>query len=698
MGTALSVAAGHVGGLSGQGAWDSPEALRLAERAIEARAHAFADSSLVSFRATAQGHVYFMGQLEAEREVIRADQIALDIRWQTPDRALQTIVGRRHEQRLPGEIRYHLDHLSLVLDNFGDRIRMGDGDEVRDAPHPAAPDALSHYEYQLADSLEIRIQGRRSRVFELRIRPRNPDEAAVVGSVFVDRGTGAIARMRLTFTRASYRDPNLVQIALDLRSGLIEGRYWLPVEQDLEITRAVRWFDFPVSSVIRTRLEVDRYEINGGIDLVVAAGSRVATYPDDVLEAFDAWREPLYGGPIDESDRSDEELDRAIRDATELVRSRPLVGGSRLQLWMPGISSALRVRRSEGLFAGSGLLYRPTPGVRARLWSGFATGASRGEIALALGFPIGLWDLEIEGRGQSLEDVGDRPAAGVTQTLGLLLTGEDYTDPFFEDRVTASLAGPIGRGRIGLGLSYRNQRRADLAVDDALIGSDPTRPIRPIDEGELVALDADLRLPLGEVGGGRVSTRLEAEAATSAVGDFGFARARGSLRWDRDRLASPWSGSAELSVGASAGDVPAQRLFLMGGRGTLPGYGFRPWGGDRMVFLRGEVARTVAHPWLRVRASAATGWTDLSDAGADAAARFGVVETGGLESSVGVGVGLFWDLIRVDVVRGLGGDPVPSFEPPIEAGGPPTLEELRPPTLGRWLLQISIDPAWWSIL
>jgi hypothetical protein len=34
----------------------------------------------------------------------------------------------------------------------------------------------------------------------------------------------------------------------------------------------------------------------------------------------------------------------------------------------------------------------------------------------------------------------------------------------------------------------------------------------------------------------------------------------------------------------------------------------------------------------------------------------------------------------------------------VEAGRPPTLEELRPPTLGRWLLQISIDPAWWSIL
>ena len=81
--------------------------------------------------------------------------------------------------------------------------------------HPAASGARGFYEYRLADSLEIRIQGRRSRVFELEVRPRDPRSPGAVGSVFVDRESGAIARMRFTFTKASYRDPELVSIVLD---------------------------------------------------------------------------------------------------------------------------------------------------------------------------------------------------------------------------------------------------------------------------------------------------------------------------------------------------------------------------------------------------------------------------------------------------------------------------------------------------
>ncbi len=218
-------------------AWNAPVAHAIAARAIEARAHVYADTSLRAFEATAQGHVYFLAGFQGEREVVRADQIALDVRWQAPNRALQTIVGRRHEIRLPTNIRYHIDHLSLVLDNFGDRIQLGDGDEVWNVLHPAAPGAPEFYDYRLADSLEIRIRDRAVRVFELELRPRDAADPGAVGSMFVDRESGAIARLRVTFTAAAYRDPDLVRIVLDLRSALWEGRYWLPAEQDLEITR-----------------------------------------------------------------------------------------------------------------------------------------------------------------------------------------------------------------------------------------------------------------------------------------------------------------------------------------------------------------------------------------------------------------------------------------------------------------------------
>ena len=237
-------AAGIEPGSSDEG-WNGPRALQLIRRAQEARAYAYADSSLRSFYAEAQGHVYFLGEFRGEREVIRADQLALDVRWQAPDRAVQLIVGRRHEIRLPTDVRYHIDHLALVLDNFGDRIRIGDGDEVSDVLHPAAPASHETYEFRLADSLEIRIRDRTARVFELEVRPVDVRVPGVVGSVFVDRASGAIARMRLTFTKTAYVDRAIVGIVLDLRSAFWDGRYWLPAVQDLEITRSISWFEFP---------------------------------------------------------------------------------------------------------------------------------------------------------------------------------------------------------------------------------------------------------------------------------------------------------------------------------------------------------------------------------------------------------------------------------------------------------------------
>ena len=171
----------EVGGGDG---WNSEAALLLADRAIAARRHAWADSTLQRFRADVQGHVYYIGDFLGERHVIRADQLALDVRWQNPDRTMQTIVGRRHELRLPTTVAYHLDHLFLILDNFGDRIRLGDGLEIRNVLHPAADGARTFYEYRLADSLEIRLRDRTARVFELEVRPREAADAGAVGSLF----------------------------------------------------------------------------------------------------------------------------------------------------------------------------------------------------------------------------------------------------------------------------------------------------------------------------------------------------------------------------------------------------------------------------------------------------------------------------------------------------------------------------------
>lgn len=654
-------------------AWNGPDAVRIARRAVEARAHAYADSSLRSFEARAQGHVYFLGEFEEDRELVRADQVALQILWEAPDRALQTIVGRRHEVRLPTRIQYHIDHLVLVLDNFGDRIRLGEGDEVWNVLHPAAPGALLYYEYRLVDSFEIRVRDRVAQVDRVDVRPIDSSLPGVVGTMYVDRESGAIARLRVTFTSASYRDPTLEYITLDLRSAFWEGRYWLPYEQDLEIRRQLSWFSFPVGSVIRTRIRVLDYEINGTPRYRLAAGERVASLPAPALADYRAWETPLYAGPLEGSDRSDRELAQARARARELVRPQALLGGERLRLHLPNASAGLRARRAEGFLIGGGGAYRLDDRSELSFWGGYPFGRERPQIRVGGDRWSGSWRVSAEGRYNALEDVGRfRAASGLTQTLGLAFEGDDYTDPYFEDGGGLSVSGPALGGRVTVGIAAANHRSAELVVQTALIGQAALRPVRPIDEGTLVALEASFVRDLGRLLQTSWRLELDGEAAAGAIGDFGFTQALLMFAGERAEAGGDWDWGARLGLGAAGGELPSQRLFLLGGRGTLPGHPFRSWGGDRVAWLDADVSRALVAPWVRLRALGSVGWTDLTSVGQAAADRFGVTQTAGSRASAGVGLGLFYDILRVDLLRGLDG--------------------------GEWEVFVSLNRALWPVL
>ena len=116
---------------AGEG-WNGPRALELVERARAQRQSVVIDSTMRSYQAEARGHLYFFMDRSGseQRSLVKADQIALQVLWQAPDRTRQHIVGLRDRMLLPTNIRYHLDHLTVVQDDFGDAIRMGDGDEV----------------------------------------------------------------------------------------------------------------------------------------------------------------------------------------------------------------------------------------------------------------------------------------------------------------------------------------------------------------------------------------------------------------------------------------------------------------------------------------------------------------------------------------------------------------------------------------
>ena len=141
----LSLLTSHLSLLSAQ-AWNSAEALALIRRGIERRQVAQADPALQSYHTRAHGFVLFLAQvgkgLGGPPRLVKADELNVEVYWQAPNRSKQVILEWRDGRFLPTDINYHRDHLGIVTNNFGDLIRIGEGDEVKDAVHPLSPAGL----------------------------------------------------------------------------------------------------------------------------------------------------------------------------------------------------------------------------------------------------------------------------------------------------------------------------------------------------------------------------------------------------------------------------------------------------------------------------------------------------------------------------------------------------------------------------
>src|SRR5436190_8443833 len=258
------------GRLGAQQTWNDDRTRALVQHATERRASQLADTPLVDYNATAHAYVTFLAQF-GERfpeppKIVKADELGLEVYWRAPDLSKQRIMGRRDTLLLPTDINYHRDHLGIVQNNFRNIIRIGEGDEVKDVPHPLSPTGLQVYDFAIHDSLQIRLADRTLDVYEVRVRPRDDRQPRTVGAVYIDRETGEVVRMAFSFTRAALIDKELEDVSVVLENALIEGRFWLPRRQEIEIRRTGSWLDYPARGIIRGRWEICCYEVNVPID------------------------------------------------------------------------------------------------------------------------------------------------------------------------------------------------------------------------------------------------------------------------------------------------------------------------------------------------------------------------------------------------------------------------------------------------
>jgi hypothetical protein len=245
-------------------AWNDSATLALVGRAEALRRAQLADTALRSYRAVARGTIALLGQLGdlsfIPPRVVQASQVATEVYYEAPGAVTQRVVGVRDTTLLPTDNQFYRDRFGIVVNNFPDVIRLGEGRDVADVPHPLSPAGLAAYDFAAGDTLGIRLGGGAPvRVAEVRVRPRDPSAPRIVGSLFVDLATARLVRLAFTFTRAAYLDPRNEDVSIVLENALVEGRFWLPRRQEVEVRRAGTFLDFPARGIVRGRWDIGDY-------------------------------------------------------------------------------------------------------------------------------------------------------------------------------------------------------------------------------------------------------------------------------------------------------------------------------------------------------------------------------------------------------------------------------------------------------
>ena len=679
--------------------WNDERTRALVARAVDLRERQLADTGLSDYQATAHGYLTFLAQvgegLAEPPRILKADQLALEVYWKAPDLSKQRIVGRRDTLLLPTDINYHRDHLGIVQNNFPDVIRLGDGDEVSDVPHPLSRPGLAAYDYVIADSLRLGFGGRTIDVYQVRVRPRDDRLPRVIGAVFLERESAQVVRMAFNFTRAAFLDRYLEDLAIVLENGLVETRFWLPRRQEIEIRRTGTWMDYPVRGIIRGRWEIGDYRVNRGLAPAFFRGPEIVQAPPSEQKRY-PWRGDILDSlPPDVRAATDVDVQRVQAEARALVRAQALRRARGTTLAARRASDFVRVNRVEGFAVGGGITSRVGDGLsltgRARY--GVDDGRAKGEVGLA-------WQRVERGvrvfARRDFRDVGDEQEASlIRNTIAAQEFGSDYTDPYLVTGIGVEVS--LGSA---LGFSWR----AEAALEDHDALAVHASPARGAYEGTLaadalraarLALRLDRPTALAFWG---TELRLEAEVrATSArartnasepVPPDGWAPATGRAAVIA-RLERPGGGTRLVShtvLAAVAGRerVPPQELVYFGGPTTAPGYDFHQLVGTAGLSQRvewqlpvpfvavslGRFGRAPARATLAPFAQVALVGGDhehVQRVGGGPAAR----GRGGY-FSVGAGALVLFDLLRFDVARGLRG--------------------------GRWSFSVDVSRDFWRIL
>lgn len=678
---AAALVAGPVlNALPAQDGWNDERTRALVIAAIARRAAQLADTGLTDYTARAHGYVTFLAQFgdgfPTPPVVIKSDELMLEVYWGAPDRSKQRIIGRRDTLLLPTDINYHRDHLGVVQNNFPAIIRLGDGDEVRDVPHPLSQLGFELYDYRVVDSLAIRTPDRAIDVLQVNVRPKDDRQPAAVGAVFIDLQTASVVRMSFSFTRAALKDRQLEDVSVILENGLVEGRFWLPRRQEIEIRRSATWMDFPARGIIRGRWEISGVTPNVGLAPQALAGPEIVEVPRAQQRAYPFEGALLRSLPEEVRALDAVEVRRVQEEARALVRTSALARARAAAPAARSVSELVRVNRAEGMAFGGGLTQSLGAGLRTTVGGRYGLADSRFKGRGTLTWETSRGHrLSLEGRHDYAEAGDASEVSGLRNSIAAQEFGADWTDPY-------GVRG--GLVRLQRAPTGRRSWTAEIARErhDALaLRATPTigryAPLLAADAVEVTRAGLGWTLAPPADGGTSQFTmhaQLTGASATPAGGGEGVRYVRGSAELEGVHALAGGrlllrTHLAAVSAGAA---VPVQALPVLGGPLTAPGYAFHS--------LRGRVGAAQRLEWQhripfvpldlgrfgRVPSSLV-----LAPYGHMAFTRDGAGEWQNAPS-VGLGIIGFFDLLRIDVARTVRG--------------------------GRWLFSVDVARDFWKVL
>jgi hypothetical protein len=672
---------------SGSAAWQDSTADSLVARAIERRSLQLADSTLLGYHAQAHGFLAFLAQLGEGRiippKVVQTEELALSIAWWQPNGSAQQLVGRRDTTLLPADVGYYRDRYAVVLDNLPDRIRLGDGRDVADVPHPLGAGALSRYEYRRGGKFEIKIPGHTISVDEVEFRPRDQSQPAAVGSVFLDRETGAVVRISMTFTRAAILDKRIETLVVTLENGLVETRYWLPRRQEVEVSRSSTWLDIPVRGIVRAHWDISDYDVN------MKTPDHVKTLPRWRSVSADSLKQYHFAGtiaqvlPPDMRLATDDDVKHAREMAESAVRAAALTRSGNSAAYGRGISDLLRITRTEGVAAGFGVSQKFGAAWQSTLRAryGFSDEQVKGRFTIGRVPPLGGSPLVEAFVERDYRDLVTPERSGVANSLGAIF-GSDFTTQV-DTRAVGLMLRPSALSRWSLRLAA--EKDAPLFVRAIPLEGTftPTVPAWQLKGGR-----AELRGTGASFASDNPVNRRAWNLTLSAGGYTGVdnahakvspivAHASGGVTFEHG-FTHERAIVLQTLVGGSAGrDLPPQWLTFAGGPQSAPGYTWSSLAGKFIASQRIELRQPIPAPTFPLgKYGRAPGrivlapYVQLTGLAAHSAALSR--DGDGVYPSVGIGALLFFDLIRVDAAR-----------------------DLRH---GRWNFGIDIDRGFWGVL